>query len=159
MDSLVEISLNRADNELLAAESLKRLSTDSKAKEEFEIPQRTTFYSAVISHSYYAIFYAAKAMLATRKIKTTAPEVHRKTYDAFEKNFVKTGMLDVKLLKIYKRMSVRADALLGIFRKEKWKRGNFTYRTIPQANAGPAEDSLKNAKIFVSNIAKVVRCA
>ena len=90
MDSMVEIYLDRASNELLAAESLKRLSEDSKAKEEFNLPQKTTFYSSVISHSYYSVFYAAKAILLTKRIKTDAPNVHKKTYDEFKRAFVDT---------------------------------------------------------------------
>lgn len=54
-------------------------------------------------------------------------------------------------------MIVRADELLEIFRGEKWKRGHYTYQTIPQANKGPAKDSLKNSKFFVSNIMKVIK--
>ena len=54
-------------------------------------------------------------------------------------------------------MVVKADELLEIFKEEKWKRGNFTYKTIPQANKEPAEDSLNNAKIFLSNISKVIK--
>jgi uncharacterized protein (UPF0332 family) len=69
---------------------------------------------------------------------------------------VDTGVLDVALLNIYKEMAIRADALLEIFRTEKRKRGEFTYTTIPQANREPAEDSLKNARIFVSNIRKAI---
>ena len=84
MDSMVEIYFDRAGNELLAAESLKRLSEDAKAKEDFGIPQKTTFYSSVISHSYYSVFYAAKAILLTKNIKTDAPNVHKKTYDENE---------------------------------------------------------------------------
>ena len=157
MDSMVEIYFDRADNELLAAESLKRLSEDSKAKEEFSIPQKTTFYSSVISHSYYCIFYAAKAMLLTKGIKTDAPNVHKKTYDEFKRAFVDTGMLDVKLLNIYKSMVVKADDLLALYRDSKWKRGKFTYKTIPQANKEPAEESIKNSKTFMANIGKVIK--
>ncbi len=156
MDSMVEIFLDRANNEILAAGSLKRLGEEARLKEEFQLPARITFYSSVISHSYYAIFYAAKAMLMTRGIKTSAPEIHKKTIEEFEKSLVRTGILDVKLLKIYKTMAVRADGLLQIFKDERWKRGNFTYNTIPQANKEPAEDSIKNAKFFVSNIIKII---
>jgi hypothetical protein len=53
-------------------------------------------------------------------------------------------------------MIVMVDELLQIFKDEKWKRGNFTYQTIPQANKEPADDSLKNAKFYVSNIMKFV---
>lgn len=155
MDSLTNIYFERSENEIFAAESLKKLSEDKKTKQDFELPSDMTFYSSVISHSYYAIFYAAKAILLTIGVKTESPEIHRKTFEEFEEHLVITGMLDVKLLKIYKTMVMRADSLLEIFKDEKWKRGNFTYRTLPQANKGPAENSLKNAKIFVSNILKI----
>jgi uncharacterized protein (UPF0332 family) len=157
MDSTAEIFLERAGNELLAAESLKKLSDEAKAKEDFHISEDTTFYSSVISHSYYAIFYAAKAILLAKGVKTSSPDIHRKTLDEFKKHLVDTGILDVKLLEIYRRVVIKADDLLEIFRDEKHKRGHFTYNTLPQANREPAEDSLKNAKTFVSHITKAVR--
>ncbi len=121
------------------------------------LPPEITFYSSVISHSYYAIFYAAKAMLLTKGIKTSKPDVHNKTFDEFKKNFVDTGILGVTLLEIYLTAALGADELLGIYWNEKRKRGQFTYESIPQANEEPAERSLINAKKFVSNIEKVVR--
>jgi uncharacterized protein (UPF0332 family) len=157
MGSLTEIYLDRSNNEIMAAESLKRLSEKEEDKESFGLPDDISFYSSVISHSYYAIFYAAKALLLTKKIETKSPEVHRKTFDEFKKNFVDTKELDVSFLKIYKKMIVRADELLEIFKDEKWKRGHFTYQTIPQANKEPAEDSIKNSKFFVSNIMKAIK--
>lgn len=157
MDSIVEIYLNRASNEIMAAESLKRLSENQEDKQNFEIPLNTTFYSSVISHSYYSIFYSAKAILLTKGIKTESPNVHKATLEKFEENFVDTGILDVELLEIYKKLIVRADDLLEIFKTEKRKRGDFTYQTIPQANKYPAEESIKNAKFFVSNISKVIK--
>ena len=157
MDSMVEIYFDRAGNELLAAESLKKLSEHLKAKEEFNIPEKTTFYSSVISHSYYSIFYAAKVILLTKKVKTDAPNVHKKTYDEFERIFVKTGILDMKLIKIYQEMAIRADDLLEIFRESKSKRGRFTYKTIPQANIEPADESIKHARTFLAHIRGVLR--
>jgi uncharacterized protein (UPF0332 family) len=157
MGSLIEIYLDRANNEIMVAESLKRLSENEEDKENFNLPDDVSFYSSVISHSYYAIFYAVKAILLTKKIDPKAPEVHKKAFEEFNKNFVKNGKLDVTLLKIYQKMMVRADELLEIFKDEKWKRGHFTYQTIPQANKEPADDSLKNAKFFVSNIMKVIK--
>jgi len=137
------------------AEKLKEMSEDDKVRAFMQIPREMTFYSAVISHSYYSIFYSAKAILLTKRIKTYSPDIHKKTLDAFQQHFVDTGILDVKLLEIYKKLVIRADELLEIFKKEKRKRGDFTYDTIPQANQEPAEDSAKNAKIFLSNIKKV----
>lgn len=156
MDLMVKIYLERADTELLLAEKIKIMTEEEDIKVLLKIPQDKTFYSSVISHAYYAIFYAAKAILVTKGIKTSSPEVHKKTFDEFKNNFVDTGVLDVKLLEIYKKIVIRADELLGVFKDEKWKRGHFTYNTIPQANKEPADDSLANAKLFVSNIAKVI---
>ncbi len=156
MDSQVALFIERARNEIVVATRLKIMSEDEDIKKLLKIEKGETFYSSVISHSYYAIFYAAKAVLLAKGIKTSPPEVHRKTFDAFKKNLVDTGTLDVKLLEIYKKLVIRADALLEIFKSEKWKRGHFTYNTIPQANKEPAEDSVKNAQLFVSNIAQVL---
>ena len=157
MDSMIKKLVERAYYEVLAAEVLKKSSEDVKVKEEFDLSSEVTFYSSVISHSYYAIFYSAKAILLSKGVETSSPNVHKATFDAFKEKLVDTGILDLELLDIYRRIVVRADALLEIFRDEKKKRGEFTYNTISQANKGPAEDSLNNAKVFVFNINKVLR--
>lgn len=154
---MVEIYLNRANNEILLAQSVKRLSENLEDKQNFDLPTDITFYSSVISHSYYSIFYAAKAILLTKDIKTSSPKVHKTTFDKFKETFVDTGILDVNLLTIYKKMIVKADQLLQIFKDEKWKRGHFTYETIPQANKDPADESLGHARTFFNNISKVVK--
>ncbi|MFH1053162.1 MAG: HEPN domain-containing protein [Candidatus Woesearchaeota archaeon] len=157
MDLMVDIYLNRANNEILLAQTVKKISENQEDKQNFKLPLDITFYSSVISHSYYSIFYAAKAMLLTEGIKTSAPEVHKKTYDKFKEKFVDTGILDVNLLIIYKKAIVKADQLLDIFKEEKKKRGDFTYTTIPQANKDPADKSLENARTFYNNINKVIK--
>lgn len=156
MDSMVKILLQRARSEIVAAQLLFDVSDSKEKKESFQIEETMTFYSATISHAYYSIFYAAKAILMTKNIKTEAPEVHKKTYETFKENFVDSGILDVYLLTIYKKMIIKADQLLQIFKDEKWKRGNFTYQTIPHANKEPAKQSLDNAKSFLKNITIVV---
>ena len=156
MDSTIKNYIERSDNEIIIAVSLLRLSEDKDAKKYFNIDDWQTFYSAVISHSYYSIFYAAKAILLTKGIKTFAPDVHNNTIASFKENLVDTGILDVKLLEIYSKLVVRADELLGIFAREKSKRGDFTYKTLPQAHKIPSDDSLKNAQIFNMNIKKVI---
>lgn len=141
----------RAKTEFETAEILFIVSKNADVRQNFQISSDSTYYSGVISHAYYAIFYSAKAMLLTKKIETESPEVHKKTLDAFKKEFIESGLLDAKLLVIYKQMIVRAETLLEIFRAEKKKRGDFTYNTIPQANVAPAEESLKNAKEFMKH--------
>ena len=156
MDFQIKIYLERAETELLLAKKIKILTENDEIKKMLEIPSNKTFYSAMITHAYYSIFYSAKALLLTKEVRTDSPEVHKKTFESFKKEFVDTGILDLKLLKLYKELIIRADALLEIFKDEKWKRGNFTYKTIPQANKEPAEESIKNATTFVTNITKII---
>ena len=158
MNGETELYLQRPENELIAAQMLFDISSNLLLqKEQFKLEKEFTFYSSVISHSYYCIFYSAKASLIKIGIKTEAPEVHNKTLEAFEKYLVKTGKLDVELLKIYQKMVVRAEELLGIFLKEKGKRGRFTYQRLPQANREPAKESFDNASFFFKNINKILR--
>ncbi|PIN85961.1 hypothetical protein COV19_07125 [Candidatus Woesearchaeota archaeon CG10_big_fil_rev_8_21_14_0_10_44_13] len=158
MKDEAELYLQRAENELAAAQILFDISNNPKLqKEQFKLEKNFTFYSLVISNSYYCIFNSAKAILMEGDIKTGSPEVHRKTIGAFEMYLVKTGKLDVELLKIYKKMIIRAEELLGIFSREKGKRGEFTYQKLPQANKEPAKESLDNAYTFFKNINKVLR--
>ncbi len=111
-------------------------------------------YSAVISHAYYCIFYASKAYLLQKGIKTQAPEEHRKTFEEFS-TFVEKGIVDVELLNIYRNILLKADTLLHIFEFEKKKRGTFTYRRIPQANQEPAQESIQNARLFFKSIYEI----
>jgi len=156
MDSMAKLFIERAKNDQKIAEILFRLSEDVEKKKDLEIAESMTFYSGAISHAYYSIFYSAKAILATKNIRTSAPEIHKKTLDSFKKYFVDTGIIDAELLKIYKKMIIRADDLLEIFSIEKSKRGDFTYKTIPQANRQPSDESIKNATKFLANIAKIL---
>jgi len=157
MSDETDLYLQRAENELISAQMLFDISSNKIIqKEQFKLEKEFTFYNAVISHSYYCIFYSAKAILIKDGIKTDAPEVHKKTLEAFEKHLVKNGKLDVDLLKIYKKMIIRAEELLGIFSKEKSKRGTFTYQKLPQANRDPAKESFDNASFFFKTINKIV---
>lgn len=143
--------LNRAKNELDLANAVFKISTETRFKTDLELKEDSTFFNNVISNSYYCIFYSAKAFLYTKGIATTLPEEHRKTLEEFEK-LATSGQIDQDLVEIYKDIVVKAEELLGIFAKEKSKRGKFTYRTLPQANLEPAKESLENAEKFYKNI-------
>ena len=150
MDS--RLYIHRAENEIKLAGMIFAISEEPNIqKDVFKVNDPETYYSAVIAHSYYSIFYGAKAYLAKKGIVVSAPEEHRKAFAEFKK-FVESGELDVELLKIYKEALVRAEYLLGIFREEKKKRGEFTYRTMPQANKLPAKESMENARIFFKHM-------
>lgn len=148
----LKLYLERAENELVLAKAIFTLTQDEKLQREtFEIKSPLTFYSAVISHAYYCIFYSAKAYLLKKGITVDAPEEHRKTYEEFKK-LVLEGVIDVELLKFYEQAMIRAERLLGIIKAEKKKRGDFTYQIIPQANQEPAKESLDNAREFFKHI-------
>ncbi len=156
MDLKVRLYLERAGLELRLAKAMFNLSRKEKVKIELGANPDDTFYSAVISHCYYSIFYCAKAILLTKGIRTKLPNEHKKTFIGFKKNFVDNGKLDAGLFKIYNDVAVKADELLSLFSHEKWKRGHFTYHTIAQANIEPAKESIINTIKFLSNIKKVV---
>jgi len=148
--------LNRAKNELDLANAVFKISIETKIKLDLELKEDSTFFSNVINNSYYCIFYSAKAFLYSKNITTIPPEEHRKTLEEFEK-LADSGQIDQELVKIYKDIVVKAEELLGIFAKEKSKRGKFTYRKLPQANLEPAKESLENAEKFYKNINLIVR--
>lgn len=153
MDLTIDLCLKRADNELVLANIIQRISVEEQLKKDvFKIPEDFTFYSAVINHSYYTIFHSAKAYLMSKGVGFSNKQgQHQKVYQRFKKN-VKKGTIDNELLKIYDAVMIRADELLGILEKEREKRGEFTYEKLPQANMEPANDSLANAQKFYRHI-------
>ncbi|MEK6903622.1 MAG: hypothetical protein AABW64_03185 [Nanoarchaeota archaeon] len=153
----LNLYIHRAENEIKLAGILFIISEQQHLQTEiFDIREPETYFSAVIAHSYYSIFYASKAYLLKKGIEVSAPEEHKKTFAEF-KRFVESGELDVELLRIYQEALMRADVLLGIFKREKQKRGKFTYRTMPQANKEPAQESMEHAKTFFKSIFKLCK--
>ena len=150
MDS--KLYIHRAENSIKLAEIIFVISEDlNLQKEIFKVNEPETYFSAVIANSYYSIFYSAKAYLAKKWVEVSAPEEHKKSFNEFKK-FVESGEIDVELLKIYQKALIRAEHLLGIFKEEKNKRGEFTYRTMPQANKEPAKESIEHAKTFFKHM-------
>ncbi|MEK6824036.1 MAG: hypothetical protein AABY06_03290 [Nanoarchaeota archaeon] len=148
--------LDRAKNELDLAKSIFKISIETKLKLDLELKENSTFFSNVISNAYYCIFYSAKAFLFKEGIITSVPDEHNKTLREFEKLAI-SGKIDKKLLKIYEDVFIKAEELLGIFIKEKSKRGKFTYKTLPQTNLEPAKESLENAEKFYKNINLLIK--
>ena len=158
MDSTVSNLLDRAENEILLASSLTKISdsTNEKLKSELDLPKDTTFFSGVISHAYYSIFYSAKAYLLSRNMHFKSKQgEHSQVYHRFRALVIK-GFVDIELLRIYDNVKVKAETLLNILINECEKRTKFTYETLPQANKEPAEDSLKNAIEFLIHIRNMV---
>lgn len=59
------------------------------------------FYSSACNRAYYAIFYAASALLASQKM---AFGKHSAVLAAFRQHFIKTSEMDAKWSKIYERI-------------------------------------------------------
>lgn len=155
MDSKVKLYLERAENEVLLAKTNFEISTNLELKNILKIPKEKTFFNDVISQCYYSIFYAAKAYLLLKNVRTYPPEEHKKTYEEFEK-FVVSGELSKQLLDIYELERGKAEALLNIFQLEKGKRGKFVYNVNANANIPYAKESIENARTFVSIIKKII---
>ncbi len=152
MDLNISLFIERSENELDLAGVIYLVTSDEKLqKETFHLKKVQTFYSGVIAHSYYSIFYAAKAYLLMKGIKTRPPSEHKETYIKF-KELVAKGLVKKDLLKYYQEEYEKAETLLKIFKTEKQKRGHFTYQKIAQANKEPAHHSMKNAGLFFKNI-------
>lgn len=151
MDIRVKGYLDRAENELILAKANFDLSTSNQIKEALKVQKQRTFFNSVISECYYSIFYSAKAYLIYQKIETSSPEEHKKTYEEFKKQ-VESKKLNKQLSEIYEIESEKADDLLKIFFYERKNRGRFTYNINANANLPFAEQSIKNAKLFLSTI-------
>ncbi len=59
------------------------------------------FYSSVCNRAYYAVFYAASALLAAKRM---AFGKHSAVLAAFRQYFVKAGEIDVKWSRVYERI-------------------------------------------------------
>ncbi|MBI2151265.1 HEPN domain-containing protein [Candidatus Woesearchaeota archaeon] len=79
----ITLNFSKAENELKHAEAAFKISFNDSIKKELELLETDTFYSGVISHAYYAIFFAAKALLIKEKVITKSPNIHKATLDAF----------------------------------------------------------------------------
>ena len=131
------------------------ISVNPEIKDKLGINLNKTFFNDVISESYYSIFYSAKAFLLFHNIETESPEEHKKTYEEF-KRLVESKKLDKELTEIYEEESNKAESLLKIFFDERRNRGRFTYNINANANKPFAEQSIKNAKFFVSIIKNLI---
>lgn len=58
------------------------------------------FYSSAINRAYYAIFYAANALLLTKNL---AQNKHSGVINAFRLHFIKTGLFSSEFSRIYGR--------------------------------------------------------
>ena len=77
-------------NEITQKEIAIYLEKADEALKVSRLNLLNNFFAASINRSYYAIFYAANALLATRKL---ARSKHSGVLSAFRQGFIKTGIL------------------------------------------------------------------
>jgi uncharacterized protein (UPF0332 family) len=117
MNPEMEALLNKANQSLLAAKSL--------SKEGFQ--------DFAAARAYYAMFYAAQALLLARGLSYSS---HAAVIAAFGKEFAKTGDLDVK----YHRYLIDAQDIRNL----------ADYGLGPEVSASDLKDFLAKAQDFLT---------
>ena len=162
-----------AESSLRTASVLQQISDEDSLKETLKIGSNFESYLWVIVSSYYAMFYAATAILAKQGIKASGQIVHKVTADALIHFFVSNEKL-AKLLEQYeeaqtvgleligreelmKKMQKKADELIISYEGERKKRSKFQYDIGVQAKRGYAQTSLERARTFVFEINKLIK--
>ena len=119
-------------------------------------------YLWVIVSSYYAMFYAANAILLSSGYKIGDKISHKVTSDAlivFVRNKLKKGFLEEyedAQLDALELTSAKADNLLESLDFERKKRSKFQYRMDEEVKRTKALTSLQRAKEFIFELKKLL---
>ena len=165
--------MKNAESSLHTASMLQEISDQQGLKVTLKVSSDFESYLWVIVSSYYSMFYAATALLASQGIRATGQIVHKVTGDALIHFFVSNEKL-AKLLEQYeeaqavgleligreelmKSMQKKADELIVAYESERKKRSKFQYDIGVQAKRGYAQTSLERAKEFVFEIRKILK--
>ena len=168
----VEFFLKNAESSLQTASILQEISDQQELKHTLKLSIDFESYLWVIVASYYSMFYAATALLASQGIRATGQIVHKVTSDALIHFFGSNDRL-AKLLEQYeeakeasleligredlmKSMQKKADQLIVAYESERKKRSKFQYDIGVEAKRGYAETSLNRAREFVFEIRKIL---
>lgn len=169
----VDFFMANAESSLRTASILQQISDEDTLKEKLKVGSDFESYLWVIISSYYAMFYAATAILAKQGIKASGQIVHKVTADALIHFFWSNAKL-AKLLEQYeetqtvgleligreelmKKMQKKADELIVSYESERKKRSKFQYNIGIQAKKGYAQTSLERARTFVFEINKLIK--
>lgn len=164
--------MSNADSSLETASLLFQVSDDANAKDQLRMRRDFESYLWVIVSSYYSMFYAATALLASQGIKAKGDVVHKVTADALIHFFISNKRLaklmaeyeeakDVSLEligreELLKRIDSRANELILGFDRERRKRSRFQYDVGVVVKRAFAETSLNRAREFLFEIRKVM---
>ncbi|PIN69616.1 hypothetical protein COV93_04790 [Candidatus Woesearchaeota archaeon CG11_big_fil_rev_8_21_14_0_20_43_8] len=145
----------KSKNDLMLAKGLLRISIDNEIKDRLDYPKDATFYDWVIVCSYYSIFHSAQSLLGIKRLKIIN-RMHHATMIAFAKHFIVNDELAEELFLLYEDVEAKASELMDIFEEEKAKRGIYQYHRLSRNNLEPAEESIKNAEIFLKTVQDVL---
>ena len=104
--------LANAESSLRTASILQQISDDESLKETLQLGSNFESYLWVIVSSYYAMFYAATAILAKQGVKASGQIVHKVTADALIHFFASNEKL-AKLLEQYEEAQTVGLELIG----------------------------------------------
>jgi len=169
---LASFFMDQAERSLRTASLIFELSTDSAAKETMRLERDFESHLWVIVTSYYSMFYAALALLASQGIRAGRQIVHKVVADALIHFFISNKRL-AKMLEDYeeardaslelmgreelmKHLEKRADELIVAYERERDKRSKFQYDIGEMARRSYAETSLQRARDLVSEVRKIL---
>jgi len=168
-----EFFMKNSESSLQTASILQHISDEQDLRDALKASSDFESYLWVIVTSYYSMFYAATALLASQGIRATGQIVHKVTADAMIYFFISNEKL-ARLLEQYeeaqavgleligreelmKSMKRKADELIIAYESERKKRSRFQYDIGLQAKRGYAQTSLERAREFVFEIGKIVK--
>ncbi|MBI5061208.1 MAG: hypothetical protein HZB67_02745 [Candidatus Aenigmarchaeota archaeon] len=164
---LVGIYLQNAERSFATANLLLAISDSSELKKANKIEPEFETYIWVLITSYYAMFYAANALLAKIGLKTTEKIAHKVTSDAFVIYFILNNKLAKSLFESYQEsMShamdltkqdmetfiTKAEKFASSLEDERRKRGKFQYNMKLEMKRSKAVTSLERAREFIREI-------
>jgi len=169
----VSFSMRNAESSLQTASILQEISDEEILKNTLKVSNDFESYLWVIVSSYYSMFYAATALLASQGMRATGQIVHKVTADALIHFFVSNEKL-ARLLEQYeeaktvgleligreelmKSMQKKANELIIAYESERKKRSKFQYDIGVEVKRGYAQTSLERAKEFVFEISKILK--
>ncbi len=161
-----EFFLTNAEDSLNSARALFVISTN-KDYQMYTGNVGLRGFLWVINASYYSMFYMARALLESERIRIKSDlSIHALTFDALVYYFYLTGKLQKKLFEYYVESREESAELLGQQKAEdliedyfweKGKRSAFTYEIGEFAMQSKAQTSLERAKKFNREIRKIIK--
>jgi len=166
----VDFYRKQANLSLIAADLLYNISTEKSFKEFHKLEEDYECFLWAINSSYYSMFYAIHALLASKSTRIlTKQGIHKTTAHALIYYCVKNNFIAKELYEQFVESQNEAAELLNLedFQKkaidlttkyfyEADKRSRFTYETEEEIKQRHANTSLQRAREFLNEIEKII---